>query len=262
MSTTTKIEWTDTTWNPVTGCDRVSEGCDHCYAEGIAHRFAGTPAFPRGFAVTLHPGRLDLPLRWRRPRRVFVNSMSDLFHDQVPDAFIVEVFARMWWAQTHTFQVLTKRPGRAHSLLPRIGEQLRARATDLKLVDRPTPLTWPLPNVWFGVSVETQRWADIRIPLLLDTPAAVRWVSCEPLLGPLNLSRWLTGPAPLGWVVAGGESGPGHRPADPAWVHALATQTTAADVPFFFKQWGGRTPKAGGRQLDGRTWDQMPAVTR
>jgi protein gp37 len=195
MGDGTHIEWTDATWNPVTGCTKVSPGCDHCYAESIARRFAGTPAYPNGFDVTLRPERLDIPLRWKRPRRVFVNSMSDLFHADIPDEYIARVFAIMALASGHTFQVLTKRHARMRSLLSRpdfgdmMAEQgapyVRSRYWDWDLVDL------PLRNVWLGVSVETQQWADIRIPALLGTPAAVRFLSCEPLLGALDLSAWM-----------------------------------------------------------------------
>jgi protein gp37 len=275
------IEWTDATWNPVTGCTKVSPGCDNCYAETFAERFRGVPGhhFEAGFDLTLRPGRLNQPLRWARPRRVFVNSMSDLFHAGVPDEFIARVFAVMALADQHTFQLLTKRHARLRALLtaPAFPAAVAAHA------DGELP-GWPLPNVWVGVSVEDQRRADLRVPALLDTPAAVRWVSAEPLLGPLDLTHWLAGhrsgcsclgcfnvargtvPAPawwgqqhpLGWVVAGGESGARARPMHPGWPRTLRDQCAAAGVPFLFKQWGGRTPKAGGRQLDGRTWDQYP----
>jgi protein gp37 len=283
------IEWTEATWNPITGCDRVSPGCDHCYALTLAARLKGmgSAAYQRdgdprtsgpGFALTTHADRLDQPIRWTRPRRIFVNSMSDLFHDQVPDEFIVEVFARMWWAPQHTFQVLTKRHGRMRSLVPRIEDHLRRRESDLKLLDCPTPLTWPLPNVWLGVSVEDQQRADLRIPALLDTPAAVRWLSMEPLLGPVELCDcypggsnpqtyegpqvWcnIHGRDRIDWVVVGGESGLASRPMQIDWARSLRDQCTAAEVPFFFKQWGGRTPKANGRELDDRTWDEYPAA--
>lgn len=291
MADKSAIEWTEATWNPTTGCDRVSPGCDNCYALTLAARLKGmgSAAYQRdgdprtsgpGFALTTHADRLDQPIRWTKPRRIFVNSMSDLFHDQVPDEFIVEVFARMWWAPQHTFQLLTKRHGRMRSLVPRIEEHLRRRESDLKLIDCPTPLTWPLPNLWLGVSVEDQQRADLRIPALLDTPAAVRWLSCEPLLGPVDLGRWL-GPVDFPpcwdahepsaecarciqpeWVVVGGESGLASRPMQIDWARSLRDQCSAASVPFFFKQWGGRTPKANGRELDGRTWDEYPAVDR
>lgn len=264
MSTSTRIEWTDTTWNPVTGCDKVSAGCEHCYAETIANRFAGTAAFPNGFAVTLHPDRLAQPLRWRRPRMVFVNSMSDLFHTQVPTEFIAKVFAVMATAEKHIFQVLTKRPGRMRSLLTNPAF-INTVATDQgELAGRLDQPGWPLPNVWLGVSVETQHWAQVRLPALAETPAAVRFVSCEPLLGPVDLTTWLTDSPGLGldWVIVGGESGPHARPIQLGWVQDLRDQCHHAPTrpAFFFKQWGGHTPKAGGRHLDGLLWDQLPAT--
>ncbi|MEV4887878.1 phage Gp37/Gp68 family protein [Nonomuraea sp. NPDC055795] len=263
MSDRSAIEWTDATWNPVTGCTKVSPGCDHCYAETFAGRWRGTPGHPfeQGFNIRLWPERLDLPLRWRKPRKIFVTSMGDLFHEQVPDEFIVEVFARMWWSPQHTFQVLTKRHSRLRSLLPRIEAPLRQMETDLALADCPTPLAWPLPNVLLGVSVEDQRRANLRIPTLLQTPATRRFLSCEPLLGPVDLSPWLglewmesfegwgqemfaslsgrVGIAGgLHWIIAGGESGPGARPMHPDWARTLRDQCQAAGVPFLFKQWG------------------------
>jgi protein gp37 len=271
MADKTGIEWTDATWNPTTGCDRVSPGCDHCYALTLAARLKGmgSAKYQRdgdpktsgpGFGLTTHADTLDQPLRWTRPRMVFVNSMSDLFHDAVPDAFIAEVFARMWWSPQHTFQVLTKRHGRMRSLVPRIEADLRQREQDLALVDCPTPLTWPLPNVWLGVSVESQKWASIRVPALLDTPAAIRFLSCEPLLGPVDLhdcngvdaieQDWTGGPsggsgAPhpfVDWVIVGGESGDGARPMHPDWARSLRDQCTAAGVAYHFKQWGNWWP--------------------
>jgi protein gp37 len=240
------IEWTGITWNPVTGCDRISPGCDHCYALTLARRLKamGQARYSRdgnpvtsgpGFAVTCHPRSLPLPYRWRTPRLVFVNSMSDLFHARVPDEFIRSVFAVMAGTPAHTYQVLTKRPRRA-----------------LRLAD---VLPWPR-NVWLGVSIEHARYLW-RADTLRAVPAAVRFISAEPLLGPLD-GLDLDG---IGWVIAGGESGPGYRAPDPAWFRALRDQCAAARVPFFFKQWGGATPKAGGRVLDGRTWDDMPATT-
>jgi protein gp37 len=295
MSDKSKIEWTEATWNPVTGCTKVSAGCDHCYAETFAERWRGTPghAYENGFDLTLRPERLDQPLRWTKPRRIFVNSMSDLFHDGIPDDYIADVFARMWWAPQHTFQVLTKRHGRMRSIMPRIEENLRRRESDLSLVDCPTPLVWPLPNVWLGVSVEDQKWADIRIPALIDTTAAVRWISAEPLLGPVDLNRTdkdALVDGGLDWVVAGGESGAGARPMHPDWARGLRDQCVAAYVPFLFKQWGQWVPPsqmsddtfmrwdaangtdfcdrdepvrvsskaAAGRRLDERTWDEYP----
>jgi protein gp37 len=258
VSDKSSIEWTEVTWNPVTGCDRVSEGCDRCYAQTLAKRLKamGSRRYQRdgdprtsgpGFGVTLHPDLLNLPVRWRAPRTVFVNSMSDLFHDEVPDEFIAEVFCTMRSASLHTYQLLTKRPGRMASLLGRWRDSAELR----QLVD--------LPNVWLGTSVENQRWAEIRVPKLTATPAAVHFLSCEPLLGPIDL-RALLGDdlQQLHWVIVGGESGPRCRPMDPAWARSLRDQCEDAGVPYFFKQWGGRTPKAGGRELDGRTWDEMP----
>ena len=277
MSDDSKIEWTDATWNPVTGCTEVSEGCDHCYAKTFAERWRGVVGHPyeQGFDLKLHPDRLDQPLRWRRPRRVFVNSMSDLFHDDVPDEFIERVFVVMARATQHTFQVLTKRPGRMASLLSRPTTQnfiINRAASEnagqyrrrgwVGLLPNRVP-SCPLPNVWLGTSVENQRWANVRIPKLLEAPATVRFLSCEPLLGPVDLMRWLwPKDAPyslLDWVIVGGESGRGARPMHPDWARSLRDQCAAADVPFFFKQWGGRTPKAGGRELDGQLWDEMPA---
>lgn len=281
MSANSTIEWTDATWNPVTGCDRVSPGCDNCYAERIATRF-GRPFLG---AVECHPERLELPLRWRKPRRVFVNSVSDLFHPDIPDEFIGDVFAVMARASTHTFQILTKRPQRMASWIRGFAEWHRT----MKVGDDRFP--WPLPNVWLGVSVENQRYADLRIPHLLETPAAVRFISAEPLLGPVTLAQsnvdylqgWETVPehSPecnggamcanlcpipmqvqtrrLDWCIVGGESGHGARPMEAEWVRTLRDECVAASVPFFFKQWGGRTPKANGRELDGRVWDEYPA---
>jgi len=256
MSDKTGIEWTEATWNPLTGCTKVSAGCDHCYAETIAHRFAGTPAYPNGFQVTLRPERLDQPLRWRRPRRIFVNSMSDLFHDAVPDDYIARVFAVMALAEHHTFQVLTKRHARMRSLLrdddfrQEVGANLIALTADDKgMCVLPEQCLvpgdwWPLRNVWLGVSTETQQWADIRIPALLDTPAAVRFISAEPLLGPIYLAHRgyfasdefdRTG---IDWVIVGGESGRGARPMHPDWARSLRDECQAAGVAFLFKQWG------------------------
>lgn len=281
MSDTTTIEWTDSTWNPVTGCTKVSPGCDNCYAETFAERWRGVPGhhFENGFDVQLRPTALTMPLRWRKPRRVFVNSMSDLFHKDVPDAYIARVFAVMALTPQHTYQVLTKRHGRMRSLLssPEFEKQVdRALLTesafsDLKLTKRSWPLPkpgWPLPNCWLGVSVEDQERADLRIPALLDTPAAVRFLSCEPLLGPVDLARIAAGSkqqpdmvfdavgrrygvpgrwqaassARIDWVIVGGESGRGARPMSPDWARSLRDQCQQADVPFLFKQWGEYQP--------------------
>ncbi|MGH2750087.1 MAG: DUF5131 family protein [Actinomycetota bacterium] len=253
MGQKTGIEWTETTWNPTTGCDRVSSGCDHCYALSLAKRLKamgsrryqedGSPRTSGpGFGLTLHEDKLDEPLRWRSPRVVFVNSMSDLFHAKVPASFIRRAFNVMAATPQHTYQILTKRPRRMARILGDWNQFARR----------------PLVNVWLGTSVEDQRWADQRIPLLLDTPAAVRFLSCEPLLGPVDLSEWLGDG--IGWVIAGGESGPGHRPISVDWVRSLRNQCNQDAVPFFFKQWGGRTPKVGGRDLDGRSWDEMPVA--
>ncbi len=238
MSGRSSIEWTEATWNPVTGCTKVSPGCDHCYAETFAERFRGVPGHPyeQGFDLRLWPDRLDLPRSWKKPRIVFVNSMSDLFHERVPTEYVSRVFTVMADCRWHTFQVLTKRPGRMASVLRRI---------------RPDPL----PNVWLGTSIESDDYIW-RADKVREAPAAVRFLSLEPLLGPLP-SLSLKG---IDWVIAGGESGPRHRPVDPAWVRDIRDQCCAEGIAFFFKQWGGRFPKAGGRLLDGRTWDEMPGL--
>lgn len=247
MGDRTSISWTEATWNPVTGCTEVSEGCDHCYARSVAHRFAGTPAYPRGFEVTVRPERLDQPLRWRRPRMIFVNSMSDLVHAQIDDRMVARVFAVMALATSHTFQVLTKRPGRMRSLLAspdfrwQVWHEMLTLTHDRSMpmpAEHGTGLTWPLPNLWLGVSVETQKWADVRIPVLLATPARVRFLSMEPLLAPVTLSPWTSLTPQLHWVIVGGESGPGARRMDPQWAADLAEECQAADVAFFMKQTG------------------------
>jgi protein gp37 len=245
------IEWTSATWNPTTGCDRVSAGCDNCYALALAARLKamGVQKYhkdgdPRtsgpGFGIATHPDALGLPLRWRAPRLVFVNSMSDLFHARVDSEFVTRVWEVMSRTPQHTYQILTKRPER----LSRVLEAVRGESR----FDR-----WPLPNVWLGTSVESDDRVK-RADHLRCAPAATKFLSLEPLLGPLpslDLTR-------IDWVIVGGESGPRPRLMDPNWVRDLRDRATAQGVPFFFKQWGGRTPKAGGRELDGRTWDEFP----
>lgn len=234
MADRTAIEWTQATWNPVTGCTKVSAGCKHCYAETFSERWRGIPghAYEQGFDLRLWPERLDVPSRWRRPRLVFVNSMSDLFHEQVPEDFIRRVFGEIERCPWHTFQVLTKRSSRLAALA-------------LKL-------PWP-ENLWMGVSIEDVRVAH-RADDLRAVPAAVRFVSAEPLLGSLAALD-LSG---IDWLIAGGESGPGHRPMRAEWATELRDRCRDERVSFFFKQWGGRTPKAGGRELAGREWSEMP----
>lgn len=244
MSNGTRIEWTEVTWNPVTGCDRISDGCTNCYALTMAARLKamGSPKYQAdghpvtsgpGFDVTVHPEALDVPRDWRQPRMVFVNSMSDLFHGRVPLDFIQQVVATMRDTPHHTYQVLTKRARRLRRLSAHID--------------------WP-PNVWVGVTVESAQELH-RVDDLRQVDAAVRFLSCEPLLGPLD-ELDLSG---IGWVIAGGESGHRARPVETDWLRAVRDNAVEARVPFFFKQFGGRTPKAGGRELDGITWDQFPA---
>ena len=236
MGDKSSIEWTDATWNPVTGCTAISAGCDHCYARTLSHRLRamGVVKYANGFEVTLHPDTLGQPLRWKAPRRVFVNSMSDLFHARVPLDYVSQVWAVMRECPQHTFQILTKRPERM------------ARWTG----ENPAP-----SNVWLGTSVEDEKVTG-RIDRLRQCRADVRFLSCEPLIGPLSdldLSD-------IHWVIAGGESGAEHRPVEEEWVQDLRDQCVRATVPFFFKQWGGRTPKSGGRSLDGVTWNQIPTA--
>jgi protein gp37 len=234
MADRSSIEWTEATWNPVTGCHQVSPGCAHCYAKAFAERWRGVADHPyeQGFDLRLWPERLQQPARWRRPRMIFVNSMSDLFHEDIPDEFICEVFDAMREAHWHTFQILTKR----HERLVDLGQRLR----------------WP-PNVWMGVSIENRRFVH-RADFLRQVPAAVRFISAEPLLGPLE-GLDLTG---IDWLIAGGESGPRHRPVREAWLVQLRDECVQEGVAFFFKQWGGRWPKQGGRELDGREWNALP----
>lgn len=295
MADGTAIEWADATWNPVTGCSRISAGCDNCYALTLARRLKamGNPRYQTdgdpergsgpGFGVTCHRDLLDVPQRLRRPRRIFVCSMADLFHVDVPTSFIMDVFRAMRAAHQHTFLVLTKRSKRARRLAARgllTGEQtpmrrhVDAMGHVCLLPDRPPRSVLP-PNVWFGVSVEDQSTAW-RIRDLASIPAVVRFVSAEPLLGPLDLLSEMPDAPELGlgpdaelieavdWLIVGGESGLNARPMAPEWVDSLLAQCRAAqppDLPFFFKQWGGRTPKANGRLLNGRTYDEFPDLS-
>ncbi|MFJ6393952.1 DUF5131 family protein [Streptomyces sp. NPDC091972] len=307
MADSTPIEWTRSedgapgaTWNPVTGCTKISEGCDHCYAETFAERWRGTSGhhFENGFDLTLRPERLRLPLTWNKPRRVFLNSMSDLFHQDIPDTYIAKVFAVMAIAGQHTFQILTKRHARMRALLSspsfwhQVAHEGREHFTGCQqdwLAAGAMLGGQPLPNVWLGVSVENQRWADIRIPALLETPAAVHFLSCEPLLGPVDLKqavrtmgserghgltasyvhaggccRTLHG---IDWVIVGGESGPKARAMHPDWARSLRDQCAAAEVPYFFKQWGEFAPESYGHNSgatvlidgQGRTWNETDA---
>ena len=234
MSDRSHIEWTDASWNPVTGCSKVSPGCAHCYAETFAERFRGVPGHPyeQGFDLRLWPERLDLPLRWKEPRRIFVNSMSDVFHESIPDEYVRRIFDVMVTAHWHQFQVLTKRHERLVALAP--------------------DLPWP-SNVWVGVSVENARYVH-RVDSLRQVPAAVRFISAEPLLGPL-VGLDLSG---IDWLIVGGESGYRHRPMKREWVEAMRDQCRRDGVAFFFKQWGGHTSKSGGRLLEEREWNEMP----
>lgn len=234
MAQASSIEWTEATWNPVTGCSQVSPGCAHCYAKVFAERWRGIPGHPyeQGFDLRLWPERLEVPLRWRKPRTIFVNSMSDLFHEDIPFGFVEQVFATMRAAHWHTFQILTKR----HDRLVALAESL----------------DWP-SNVWMGVTIENRRFVH-RASALRRVPSAVRFISAEPLLGPLE-DLDLEG---IDWLIAGGESGPRHRRVDVDWIRDLRDTCAAADVAFFFKQWGGARPKSNGRELDGRQWNDYP----
>ncbi|MFN2613145.1 MAG: DUF5131 family protein [Solirubrobacterales bacterium] len=235
MADRSAIEWTEATWNPVTGCSKVSPGCAHCYAETFAERWRGIAGHPyeQGFDLRLWPERLEQPLRWRRPRTIFVNSMSDLFHEDIPDDYVEDIFAVMRAAHWHVFQILTKRHER--------------------LAELAGHLNWP-PNVWMGVTIENRRFVH-RADHLRGVPAARRFVSAEPLLGPLDGLDL----AEIDWLIAGGESGPRHRPVRAEWLRDLRDRCIGEGVAFFFKQWGGARSKTGGRLLDGRTWDEMPA---
>lgn len=234
MSDQSSIEWTDSTWNPVTGCTKISPGCKHCYAEKFAERWRGIPDHPyeQGFDLKLWPARIELPLTWKKPRTIFVNSMSDLFHDKIPTPFIKKIFSVMQDAHWHTFQILTKRADR--------------------LADLANELNWP-KNIWMGVSVENEQYLG-RIDKLRHVPAAVRFISFEPLLGPVGKADLTE----IHWAIVGGESGPGARPIDPKWVREIRSLCSKKKTAFFFKQWGGVQKSRTGRILDGRTWDQMP----
>lgn len=244
MSDHSAIEWTDATWNPIRGCTKISSGCAHCYAETFAERFRGVPGHPyeQGFDLRLIPEKLRQPFEWRTPRTIFVNSMSDMFHEDVPDDYIVKISRVMQLANWHTYQVLTKRSERMRHLL---GTRLRHVANEA--------------HIWWGVSAENRRQGLPRIKHLQDAPATVRFLSVEPLLESLG-SIDLAG---IHWVIVGGESGPGARPLDESWVLEIQEQCHYAGVPFFFKQWGGRFKSRTGRELRGRTYDEIPQrVTR
>jgi len=239
MSANSKIEWTDATWNPVRGCTKISPGCKHCYAETFAERFRGVPGHPfeQGFDLRLVPEKLGDPIRWSSPRKIFVNSMSDLFHEGVPDRYIENVCRVMLAANWHTYQVLTKRAERMSDLLR---SRLRTAAV--------------APHIWWGVSVENRAHGLPRVDRLRQAQPAVAFVSIEPLLEDLGAFS-LEG---IHWVIVGGESGPGARPMQPAWVRSLRAQCRIQKVPFFFKQWGGVRKARNGRELDGRTYDEYP----
>lgn len=235
MAQSSSIEWTEATWNPVTGCSEVSPGCAHCYAKTFAERWRGVPDHPyeQGFDLKLWPERLEAPLRWKKPKTIFVNSMSDVFHENIPLEFLEQIFHTMGQAHWHTFQVLTKRHERLAELADRFD--------------------WP-SNVWMGVTIENRRFVH-RADALREVPAAVRFISAEPLLGPLEGLDL----ADIDWLIAGGESGPRHRRIDSEWVRHLRDECGDEGVAFFFKQWGGHRPKSNGRELDGRLWDEYPA---
>ena len=250
MADNSKIEWTDATWNPITGCTPVSEGCEHCYAARMAKRLAGRCGYQKvkPFGVTVHQDRFDEPKHWRKPRRVFVCSMGDLFHEDVPKWTIVDLLRVMRVCECHTFMLLTKQPKRAQEVLSWAMEH------DL--------YCWPLPNVWLGVTAENQRRAEERIPILLQIPAPVRFVSVEPMLGPVNLYGWS-----VDWVICGGETGPGARGVSYQWVSVLKYQCADRGIPFFFKSWGASLPYGlgfveathnCGRRIDGREWNEFP----
>lgn len=273
---TSKIEWTEATWNPVTGCTPISEGCEHCYAKRMATRLRGRSGYPEDepFKVTFHPEKLWEPYHWRKPRKIFVCSMGDLFHKDIPWWDLNKIFAVVEASQWHRFMVLTKRPQRMRGYFDYLRTIWRVRE-------------WPASNLWLGVTAENQQRADERIPVLLEIPAVRRFVSVEPMLGPVDLSQWLGRSGGLDWVICGGETGQGARPLHPDWVRSLRDQCQMAGTPFFFKSWGDWYPnwsemprddidygkpqvsvgglsfvrcgkKQAGRMLDGRTWDEEP----
>lgn len=284
--TKTKIEWADTVWNFVTGCTKVSSGCKNCYAERMAIRLAGRAGYPVNdpFNVTLHQDKLFNPLFWKKPRRVFVNSMSDLFHNEISDGLILTAFAIMALTPQHTYMILTKRPKRMYEFLARdeIVSVIGAMAEDIIgtfQLDKTSEFSYPLKNVWLGTSIENQSTADDRVPWVLRTPAIVRFVSYEPALAPVNFENFIddSGFVTLDWVIMGGESGPGARPMNPSWVRSVRDRCQAFGVPFFFKQWGewkffANEPgtsnpiyervgkKKAGRLFDGREWNEYPDV--
>jgi len=237
MALSSSIEWTDSTWNPVTGCTKISSGCANCYAERMALRLKamGNPSYTNGFSITMHEDMIDLPLKWKKPQTIFVNSMSDLFHEDIPAEFILRIFDVMCRARWHCFQILTKRSKRMLELSPQ--------------------LPW-MPNIWMGVTVEEQNYT-YRIDHLQRTGANVKFLSLEPLLGPISSLR-LNG---IDWVIVGGESGPKSRPMKKSWVIDIRNQCQEKRVPFFFKQWGGINKKRAGRELEGRTWDEIPLLS-
>ena len=242
MSDNSKIEWTDATWNPVRGCTKISDGCKNCYAYAFAERWRGIKGHPfeKGFDVVLVRDNLDIPIKWKRPRMIFVNSMSDLFHEKVPDEFIKKVIQVMLRARQHIYQVLTKRPERMRDFLQKNFPNMELH-----------------PHIWWGVSVENKKQGLPRIDTLRQTPAALRFLSCEPLLedlGPMNLSF-------IDWIIVGGESGPNARPIKPEWVRSIRDQAEKRSIPFFFKQWGGRNKKAAGSELDGAYYKGVPAMS-
>ena len=264
----TKIEWATESWNPITGCTPVSEGCEHCYARRMAKRLRGRCGYPveEPFRVTFHPDKLDQPMKWKKPRMIFVCSMGDLFHEDVKNGWLADIFDTMADARCehHTFLILTKRPERWHDFMYFVEEFWAgdtAFNTNMSILDRPGN------NIWLGVSAENQKHSDERIPVLLQIPAERRFVSIEPMLGPVDLAHWLFEPKwndfsdlkkNIDWVIVGGESGPGARPMHPDWPRSIRDQCQAAGVPFFFKQWGGVNKKTAGRLLDGQEWNEYP----